>query len=75
MFPETNILKLTSGLSFGTITAIVGEGIPVDAAILKLFGMIDLIDKIFESELYIPSTVGSARAYIICKKFTIVSSV
>ncbi len=40
VFPETKILIFISGLSFGITTATVGEGTPVDAAILKFPGKI-----------------------------------
>ena len=59
VFPETKILIFISGLSFGITTATVGEGTPVDAAILKFPGKIDLKVKILDELLYKPSTVGS----------------
>ena len=61
VFPETKILKFISGLSFGTITATVGEGTPVEAAILKLPGRIDLSVKILDAELKNAFTVGSVE--------------
>ena len=61
VFPETKILKFISGLSFGITTATVGDGTPVEAAILKLPGKIDFRVKMFDVELKNAFTVGSVE--------------